>query len=187
MNIFKIPTRILQTMFFLNPLKNFFLKPVFKLRDIVKWIIVKSIVSIIKKLMKVSLLKNADTSNNFILKQFNAMIDKKADVKGISRELTFDLTLDNLMKEVYIQDKKGLVKGYGIIKNGLRNQIYNYITEKNFKNVKFILETVNGLLNTPASIAGLQFVKIDFHPETYIEDKKFFNIKVNVLFCLKTN
>lgn len=189
-NIFNYPTMLFKGVIFLNDMKKMILNPIAKIRDIIKLLIIKTIISIIKQIIKLTFLKEKkDYENNLILKQLNAMVDKEANTKGISKTITFEITPDIILKEIIITNDKEILKRirniYGNLKNGLRNQIYEYITENNFENLGMIFEGVNSIMNTPTELVGLEFINSTVNILEHDPIKKDFKIIVNTKIGLK--
>lgn len=189
-NIFNYPTMLFKGVIFLNDMKKMILNPIAKIRDIIKLLIIKTIISIIKQIIKLTFLKEKkDYENNLILKQLNAMVDKEANTEGISKTITFEITPDIILKEIIITNDKEILKRirniYGNLKNGLRNQIYEYITENNFENLGMIFEGVNSIMNTPTELVGLEFINSTVNILEHDPIKKDFKIIVNTKIGLK--
>lgn len=189
-NILNYPTKALKMVFFVNKLRQTILSPVSGIRNIIRAVIIKTIISIVKQIAKFSFFKEKSESTDIIMKQLNAIVDKEASTDGISKTLHFELTPDTILKEIVITNDKEILKRlrnvYGNFKNGLRNQIYDYVTEKDFENVKSILQGVNGIVNTPTEIAGLEFVNSSVDIVEYKPEKKDFKLRFNFKFALKS-
>lgn len=189
-NILSYPTKALKMVFFVNKLRQTILSPVSGIRNIIRAVVIKTIISIVKQIAKFSFFNEKNESTDVIIKQLNAIVDKEASTDGISKTLHFELTPDTILKEIVITNDKEILKRlrnvYGNLKNGLRNQIYDYLTENNFENVKSILDGVNGIVNSPTEIAGLEFVNSSVDIVEYNPDKKDFKLKFNFKFALKS-
>lgn len=172
------------------------LTPLASIRNLVKKVIIKSMVFLVKKSINLSLKGKTSSDSHIVIQQLNALTDGNADVSNITKNLQFTVTLDKLIEQVdeveeykvlkYIDltKAKNKISGY---KNALRQDVYEYMSENSFENINSLVESVNTILRIPTEIVGCEFVNCKVNVESHDQVKQDFVLLFNVAFCVKSS
>lgn len=187
-------TKVVQAGFALKGIVDIVLHPLKSVRDIAKKILIKAIVLIVKKVINLTMKNKTNEDSHIVIKQLNALTDSNANMNGLTKRVQFTITLDSLLKEVEeVEEYKilfinltKLQNTYANYKNSVRNDIYEYIIEEDFKNVGTLTNGVNEVLKMPTDIVGCEFAKCKFFVQNHDEVNKNFNISFDVEFAVKS-
>lgn len=186
------PTDVLKVTMKIKDVKDSVLHPFTAVGILIKTVIIKSLSSTIKSIIKYTIVDGKDPSSNIIMRQLNAMVDKEASLEGISKVIQFDITPDTLLEKIELDDKeKGFFQDiknkYGKTKNNIRNGIYDYLSENNFENIEIIKDSINSFSNTPTEVFGLEFLNSSVEVLENNPEKKDCVLRFKIQFALKTN
>lgn len=164
-------------------------------RNVLKKIIVQSIVFIIKKAINFTVKGKVNGDSHIVIRQLNALTDSDVDMTGLRKDIQFKMTLDSLLKEAnevvdykvlkYINLTKFKNK-VSLYKNEIRDDIYAYIIENNFENMTILVNSVNEILNIPTQVVGCEFAQCAIEVENHNEINKDFSLLINVSFAVKS-
>lgn len=189
-------TKIVQAGFAVKEAINFVLHPVKIARNMIKKTLIKTIVYIVKKAINLSMKNKINNDSHIIVRQLNALTDCNCDMTGLTKKLNFQMTLDSLLKEseeveeyrvlkyVNLTGVKNKLSSY---KNSLRNEIYEYIVENNFENIKILVNGVNEIFKIPTEIVGCEFVNCKINVKEHDEVKKNFILFFDIEFAIKSS
>lgn len=194
-SLFKTSTKVVQAGFSAKGVLDTVLHPVKFARDVLKKIIIKSIVFIIKKGINLSVKGKIDSDSNVVIRQLNALTDSTVDMTGLKKNMQFKITLDSLLieedevtdykvlKYINLTKVKNKISSY---KNDMRNDIYAYIAENNFENITALINGVNEVFKIPTEIVGCEFINCKVTVESHDEINKDFILLFDVDFAIKS-
>jgi hypothetical protein len=190
--ILSATTKVVQSSLKIKGFIDSALHPVKSVRDFIKKIVIKSIVFLVKN--AINLVVKCKCDSNIMVRQLKALNDSETDMKGLEKNLQFKMTLDSFLEEADVVEEYKLLKFINVTKlnnkivnykNDLRKDIYEYISEKNFENLKTIIDGVNEVLSSPTELIGCSFVKSEVIIESHDEENRNFSMIINVNFALK--
>lgn len=187
-------TKVVQAGFAVKGVLDIVLHPLKSIRDIAKKVLIKAIVLVVKKAITLTMKNKVDEDSHIVIKQLNALTDSNANMTGLTKRIQFNLTLDSLLKEVEeVEEYKilfinltKLKNKYANYKNSVRNDLYEYIIEEDFKNIGILTNGVNEVLKMPTDLVGCEFAKCKFFIDHHDEVNKNFNITFDVEFAVKS-
>lgn len=188
-------TKIAQAGFAVKGVIDFALHPMKALRNTVKKVLIKTIVFIVKQVVNFSMKGKVDSSSHAVIRQLNALTDSNVDMTGLTKHVTFNMTLDTLLTEAQEVEEYKILKYIDLTtvknkisayKNSLRNDAYEYIVENDFENMKSIVSGVNEVLRMPTEIVGCEFVTCKINVENHDANKKEFLLRFDVDFAVKS-
>jgi len=191
-NLFSSSTSLMKTALHLKEIRDTVVSPLSFIGGFVKTLIVSSVATIAKQVIKYTLVDGKDPESNIFMRQLNALVDKNADLKGISKVVHFEITPDTLLEVAKVDNEntgffQTLKNKYGETKNSVRANIYEYMTENNYENIHTIKDAINSLANTPTDIVGLEFVNSTIDVVSDCPETKTCVLRCNLMFALKTN
>lgn len=191
-NLFNSSTSLIKTALHLKEIRDTVVSPLSFIGGFVKTLIVSSVATIAKQVIKYTLVDGKDPESNIFMRQLNALVDKDADLKGISKVVHFEITPDTLLEVAKVDNEntgffQTLKNKYGETKNSVRANIYEYMTENNYENIHTIKDAINSLANTPTDIVGLEFVNSTIDVVSDCPETKTCVLRCNLMFALKTN
>lgn len=191
-NLLSYPTEALKVVIRIKDVKDSVLHPFSTVGTLIKTLIIKSLSSTIKSIIKYTIVDEKDPSSNIIMRQLNAMVDKDASLEGISKIIQFDITPDTLLEKIELDNKENgffqsIKNKYAKTKNEARNGVYNYLSENNFENIEIIKDSINSFANTPTEVFGLEFLNSSVEVVENNPDKKDCILRFKIQFALKTN
>lgn len=189
-------TKIAQAGFAVKGVIDFALHPMKAVRNTVKKVLIKTIVFVVKQVVNFSMKGKVDASSHAVIRQLNALTDCNADMTGLTKHVTFNMTLDTLLTEAQEVEEYKVLKYIDLTtvknkisayKNSLRNDAYDYIVENDFENMKSIVNGVNEVLRIPTEIVGCEFVTCKINVENHDASKKEFLLRFDVDFAVKSS
>lgn len=191
-NLFSSSTSAIKIAIQVKELRDTVISPLSFIGQFVKTLIVVSVATIAKQVIKYTLIDGKDPELNIFIRQLNALVDKEADLKGISKVVHFDITPDTLLEVANVDNEntgffQAIENKYGETKNSVRASIYEYMTENNYENINTIKDAINSLTNTPIDIVGLEFVNSTVDVVSDCPETKTCVLRCNIMFALKTN
>lgn len=191
-SLFSSSTSLIKTALQVKELRDTLVSPLSFIGGFVKTLIVGSVAAIAKQVIKYTLVDGKDPESNIFMRQLNALVDKDADLAGISKVVHFDITPDTLLEVAKVDPEntgffQTIKNKYGETKNGMRSSIYDYMTENNYENIHTIKDAINSLANTPTDIVGLEFVNSTIDVVSNNPETKTCVLRCNLMFALKTN
>ena len=189
-------TKLVQAGFAVKGLVDCALHPVKFARNILKGLIIKTLVFVIKQGVNLSIKGKVNTESHIVIRQLNALTDVNVDMTGLKKNINFKMTLDSLLKEAVEVEEYKVLKYVNLtkiknkitsFKNDLRNDIYAYIVENNFENMTSLVNGVNEVFKLPTEIVDCEFVNCKITPESHDEVKKEFVLIFDVCFALKSS
>jgi len=191
-NLFSSSTSAIKIALQVKELRDTVVSPLSFIGQFVKTLIVGSVATIAKQVIKYTLIDGKDPELNIFIRQLNALVDKEADLKGISKVVHFDITPDTLLEVANVDNEntgffQAIKNKYGETKNSVRASIYEYMTENNYENINTIKDAINSLTNTPTDIVGLEFVNSTVDVVSDCPETKTCVLRCNIMFALKTN
>jgi len=191
-NLFSSSTSAIKMALHLKEIRDTVVSPLSFIGGFVKTLIVSSVATIAKQVIKYTLVDGKDPESNIFMRQLNALVDKDADLKGISKVVHFEITPDTLLEVAKVDNEntgffQTLKNKYGETKNSVRANIYEYMTENNYENIHTIKDAINSLANTPTDIVGLEFVNSTIDVVSDCPETKTCVLRCNLMFALKTN
>lgn len=188
-------TKIVQAGFAVKVLIDFAIHPMKVARDLLKKILIKTMVFVIKQAINFTMKGKVNSDSHVVVRQLNALTDCNADMTGLTKKLHFKITLDSLLKEAnevaeykilkYINLTKVKNK-FSSYKNSLRKDIYEYIIENNFENMNTLVNGVNEVFKLPTELVGCEFVNCKIKADQHDENKKDFVLFFDVDFAIKS-
>lgn len=172
------------------------LKPMASVRNFVKKAIIKAMVYLVKKSINMTMKGKVNTDSNIVIQQLNALTDSNADTSKINKHIEFKVTLDTLLEQVDTVEEYKVLKYINLTKvknklanykNSMRQDIYEYITEENFKSLISLVGSVNEILRMPTEIVGCEFVNVVVNVENHDTTKPDFILLFHVDFCMKSS
>lgn len=188
-------TKIVQAGFAVKVLVDFALHPMKVARDILKKILIKTMVFVVKQAINFSMKGKVNSDSYVVIRQLNALTNCDADMTGLTKKLNFKLTLDSLLKEanevaeykvlkyINLTKVKNKIASY---KNSLRKDTYDYIVENNFENMTTLVNGVNEVFKLPTELVGCEFVNCKIKIDQHDEIKKDFVLSFDVDFAVKS-
>ena len=191
-SLFSSSTSLIKTALQVKELRDTLVSPLSFIGGFVKTLIVGSVAAIAKQVIKYTLVDGKDPESNIFMRQLNALVDKDADLAGISKVVHFDITPDTLLEVAKVDTEntgffQTIKNKYGETKNGMRSSIYDYMTENDYENIHTIKDAINSLANTPTDIVGLEFVNSTIDVVSNNPETKTCVLRCNLMFALKTN
>lgn len=189
-------TKVVQAGFAVKGLVDCALHPVKFARNILKGIIIKTLVFVIKQGVNLSIKGKVNADSHIIVRQLNALTDSNVDMTGLKKNINFKMTLDSLLKEAAEVEEYKVLKYINLtkiknkissFKNDLRNDIYAYIVENNFENMTSLVNGVNEVFRIPTEIVGCEFVNCKINVESHDEVKKEFILNFDIDFAVKSS
>lgn len=194
--ILSATTTLLKTGLATKGLIDTVLKPMASVRNFVKKAIIKAMVYLVKKSINMTMKGKVNADSNIVIQQLNALTDSNADTSKINKHIEFKVTLDTLLEQVDTVEEYKVLKYINLTKvknkiadykNSLRKDIYEYITEENFKNLTSLVGSVNEILRMPTEIVGCEFVNVVVNVENHDTTKPDFILLFHVDFCMKSS
>lgn len=189
-------TKIAQAGFAVKGMIDLALHPIKAVRNTVKKVLIKTIVFVVKQVVSFSMKGKVDSSSHAVIRQLNALTDSNVDMTGLTKHVSFNMTLDTLLTEAQEVEEYKILKYIDLTKvknkisaykNSLRNDAYEYIVENDFENMKSIVNGVNEVLRLPTEIVGCEFVTCKINVDNHDSIKKEFVLRFNIDFAVKSS
>lgn len=132
--------------------------------------------------------------NHAVLRQLNGLVDKNTNMDGLTKHISFKITLDDIIQaaESLPEEEKSKWMPIAAIKDSVakvkldaRSSLFELIVKDNINNVKEIVESVNEVLNAPTDLVGCNFVTVSMAVENVDHQAKNLDLNVNLEFQLK--
>lgn len=189
-------TKVVQAGLAVKGLVDTALHPVKYARNVVKGVIVKTIVFVIKQGINLSVKGKINADSNIVIRQLNALTDPTVDMTGLKKNMQFKMTLDSLLKEADQVSEYKVLKYVNLtkiknkvssFKNDMRHDIYAYIVENNFENMNSLVGSVNEVFIIPTEVVGCEFINCKIEVESHDEVNQDFVLLFDIDFAIKSS